>query len=500
MRRVAVVLALLVMGCSSGTTEPAADPTQPVEPATATAPTDPAEPATTAGATDVTVPTDTVASPKGPFRWERVDPADETIPGGMAAVVAGGPGLVAVGVDGSGGDYDAAVWTSSDGYVWERVAHDEAVFGGAEDQIVRGLAVGGPGFVATGFDASGGDRDMAVWTSPDGRVWTRVADAEGVFGGPGDQDAVGVVATDDTVVAVGYEQDENGDQNVAVWTSPDGIAWTRIPHDEAVFGGEGSQSMGAVTHGDSGFVGVGYDAEVFGSPPDRSVDFDGAVWLSPDGTNWSRVSHDEVIFGGDDWQLIGTVTASAAGYVALGGTEENSEYDVRVWTSTDGADWVRAAPDEAELGGAGEQIVQDVVASDIGFLAVGRDASGGDDDAAIWLSTDGLAWTQLDSEAFGGPGTQEARGVAVLDDLAVAVGVDRVMGEPMAVVWVGRHLGVDESGAEPDPADQALDESPPPPEESERREEAPGRAESRSLNSPSSTWPSINPRRPPVAD
>ena len=141
MRRVAVVLALLVMGCSSGTTEPAADPTQPVEPATATAPTDPAEPATTAGATDVTVPTDTVASPKGPFRWERVDPADETIPGGMAAVVAGGPGLVAVGVDGSGGDYDAAVWTSSDGYVWERVAHDEAVFGGAEDQIVRGLAV-----------------------------------------------------------------------------------------------------------------------------------------------------------------------------------------------------------------------------------------------------------------------------------------------------------------------------------------------------------------------
>jgi hypothetical protein len=51
----------------------------------------------------------------------------------MSAVVAGGPGLVAVGHDDAGEDEDAAVWTSPDGLVWSRVPHDEAVFGGGDE-------------------------------------------------------------------------------------------------------------------------------------------------------------------------------------------------------------------------------------------------------------------------------------------------------------------------------------------------------------------------------
>jgi len=60
----------------------------------------------------------------------------------------------------------AAVWTSPDGLVWSRVPGDEAVFGGPDNQEMKAVVVGGPGLVAVGLDHSDGDDDAAVWVSP----------------------------------------------------------------------------------------------------------------------------------------------------------------------------------------------------------------------------------------------------------------------------------------------------------------------------------------------
>ena len=343
-------------------------------------------------------------------------------------------------------------------------AHDEAVFGGPDDQVVRDLVAGGPGFVATGFDESSGDRDAAVWTSVDGLEWTRVVDHDGALGGPGDQDATGVIAGDELMVAVGYDQSETVDQDVAVWTSRDGLAWTRVPHDEGVFGGEGNQATGAVGWSASGFVAVGYDVEVAGAGPD----FDAAVWVSPDGASWARVPHDEPVFGGDGWQGMETVLAGPAGIVALGYSDhDDNGYDVAVWTSTDGSDWVRVPHDDDVFGGVGEQLVRDVAALDVGLVAVGRDAASGDDDAAVWISADGADWTQLQDESFGGPGEQEMRGTTVFDDDVIAVGTDRLTGEPAAVVWVGRPESTAGFDDDLDAADEPADDATPTPEDSQ---------------------------------
>ena len=80
----------------------------------------------------------------------------------MWSVTVGGPGLVAVGYD--QGREAAAVWTSSDGRGWERVPHDEAVFGGDDGQAMGSVTAGGPGLVAVGHDE--GRQAAAVWTSP----------------------------------------------------------------------------------------------------------------------------------------------------------------------------------------------------------------------------------------------------------------------------------------------------------------------------------------------
>ena len=57
---------------------------------------------------------------------------------------------------------------SPDGYVWSKVSAD--AFGGPDVQGMIGVVAGGPGFVAVGDDGS----HAGVWVSPDGYEWSKV--------------------------------------------------------------------------------------------------------------------------------------------------------------------------------------------------------------------------------------------------------------------------------------------------------------------------------------
>jgi hypothetical protein len=117
-----------------------------------------------------------------------------------------------------------------------------------------------------------------------------------------------------------------------VWTSPDGFTWSRVPHDEDVFatGGE-SYSAGAhqeqmlsVTAGGSGLVAVGFD----------SIDhcgWDSAVWTSPGGFTWSRVPDERGCFttGFGSYDRMLSVTVGPSGLVAVG--EEHYPGAAAVW-------------------------------------------------------------------------------------------------------------------------------------------------------------------------
>ncbi len=90
-----------------------------------------------------------------------------------------------------------------------------------------------------------------------------------------------------------------------VSTIPDPISssgWSRVPHDETVFGGLEEQiNMWSVTVGGPGLVAVGSDGP------------DAAVWTSPDGITWSQVPHDAAVFGGE----MNSVTVGGPGLVAV---------------------------------------------------------------------------------------------------------------------------------------------------------------------------------------
>ena len=243
--------------------------------------------------------------------WHRVA-HDQAAFGGngeqaMISVTAGGPGLVAVGRDGPIGSSSAAVWTSQDGLSWQRTADDPTVFGDGDGQVMISVTAGGPGLVAVGRDGPRESSSAAVWTSTDGLSWQRIAPDPPVFGEGEGQVMNAVTAGGPGLVAVG----EAGARDaVAVWTSADATSWQRVPHDPAVFGGGGEQDMTAVTTGGPGLVAVGYEGETGASSA--------AVWTSEDGLSWHRIVHDPAVFGASGRQAMRTVTVGGPGLVAVG--------------------------------------------------------------------------------------------------------------------------------------------------------------------------------------
>ncbi len=114
------------------------------------------------------------------------------------------------------------------------------------------VTAGGPGLVAVGSDRTGNNPEAAVWTSPDGITWSRVPTQW--VRGRGGEEMLSVTVGGPGLVAVGHEL--SAGVNAAVWTSSDGISWSRVPHDESVFGGQ----MHSVTAGGPGLVAVGWEA------------------------------------------------------------------------------------------------------------------------------------------------------------------------------------------------------------------------------------------------
>jgi DNA-directed RNA polymerase specialized sigma24 family protein len=346
----------------------------------------------------------------------------------MVAITEGGPGFVAVGSDYSLGSERGAVWTSVDGLTWDRVPEDDTDFGTAADESITDTTSGGPGVVAVGsicemrqieYYEDGYqeeycvDRVAAVWTSVDGVTWARVPHDDSIFGGKGDVGMASVTVGGPGLVAVGSDASDDGQEwfgqwtaeAVVVWTSVDGLTWSRVPHDDEIFGEAEVQS---VTVGGPGLVAVGLAP--FAT---RSV---AAVWTSPDGLSWSRVAYTRKAFGsglavsGSSIEM-SSVTAGGPGLVAVGGPESAA----LVWTSVDGITWSQVPPD-ADFIGPGDQSIRSIVAGGPGLVAVGTEGfqvpspsvqdgqSSYEQIVVVWTSRDGINWSRVphNESVFGG--------------------------------------------------------------------------------------------------
>jgi hypothetical protein len=200
--------------------------------------------------------------------WTPVRPTPRAFADAVVTdVVAGGPGLVAVGARLDPGETDepvgGLVWTSRDGATWTRAAGERTF--DLNHGNINTIAVGGPGLVAAGADIDG----TVVWTSRDGTSWERVPRDRAVFAGAS---ISAITGWRDGMVAIGARiPDAVGLQ----WASRDGRAWVREPaggsFDVRAAVSDVSQVAGQL-------VGVGSDST------------GGAIWVSEDGRSWTLVA------------------------------------------------------------------------------------------------------------------------------------------------------------------------------------------------------------------
>lgn len=387
------------------------------------------------------------AESASPISWATV-PAQEALGANdqtreyqMHTVVAGGPGLIGAGeVRPAGGEFNgglpisggvAAVWTSEDGYSWDRVQHDESVFGAPGGALIEDLVAGGPGFVAVG--GAGEESGAAVWVSTNGTDWERVMSS-----GPDDTMMLAVAEGDPGLVAVGFG---------AIWFSVDGIEWNRI---------EGLEEVGVladVAYADWGFVAVGwrqgFGACVSGEAGSTVKPY---AFISPNGTDWTRVALHPTM--GNEWVAMYARTVIARnGDVVIAGSSAAtcpSKFDARpaFWTSSGGSNWAEHILDPAYVGGLvrPEAYIPGLAVTDQGLVAAGAwiHTVKSEDDTpksrpAAWYSTDGgTTWdeTSTDSvfETVNGLPDSVIDDVVAFGERLVAVGSH----EGTATVWIAR--------------------------------------------------------------
>jgi len=261
------------------------------------------------------------------------------------------------------------VWSSADGVTWtqataaapwsRRFGHSSVVF---NNRL----------WVTGGFDSSfSGYRDD-VWSSADGITWT---EANTAAPWSGRYRHTSVVFNDRLWVIGGYGYGGNSGYLNDVWSSTDGVTWTRATSNASWSARWGHTS---VVFNNRLWVIGGIDASSHHND----------VWSSTDGVTWTeanaaalwtaRGGHTSLVFNNGLW-VIG------------GNSSSGSRNDV--WSSTDGVTWTQAT---GSAPWAARDRHTSVVFNDR-LWVIGGSSGGVSND--VWSSADGVTWTQATGSA-----------------------------------------------------------------------------------------------------
>jgi hypothetical protein len=203
----------------------------------------------------------------------------------------------------------------------------------------------------------------------------------------------------------------------AVWSYGNGT-WSKVPQENV---DTRSGHMFAVSATGRATVAVG--------AMDQSSDNVDAIAWRLSGNRWNRSTCSTADCGGVNAQQMLAVTSMVGGVlIAVGRDASGGSFDGAVWRSPDdGATWQRVARNDPNLVGAPNQAMRAVVETGGRLVAVGRNGLNG----AVWTSTNqGDSWTAVPAGALQStPGHHlELLGIAVLGGASgqrlVAVGRD----------------------------------------------------------------------------
>ena len=201
-----------------------------------------------------------------------------------------------------------------------------------------------------------------------------------------------IVASGTTVVAMG-SQFSDGVVRQQFFVSANGGASWRLAPVRAPGGGQPPLGYPAarLAGGPGGWLAVGPQA----------------IWTSPDGTAWTLAATHGItpqLPGDQMWVL----NSTAQGYLAAGlAPAGHGATQAVLWTSRDGLTWQRQTAAQLGLAGPGETVtsISYITTRGQDTVMAGAVANGGTTYSAAWLSTDGgSAWTRVTVPADHGAG------------------------------------------------------------------------------------------------
>ncbi len=284
----------------------------------------------------------------------------------VAAVLAGtgtAPWLIGGAVGGR-----VAIWSAGVAAGPWRLAAMAPVSGDGPDDTILGLARVGTVALAFGNHPSPihGNPRPSPWTSMSPfTAWNEVTTLRELFGGENIVGLGGVAGGPHGFEIAGTWIDAGNRAVATVWTSADGRAWTRNDHDPQLAGAAGELTTAAdVADAPSGLAAVGA-ALVMGSTSGAQV---GAIWESPDGRIWSRVDPGDAVLGGGDGEVeVEHVRPLGRGWIAAGVSTVAGRSRILVWAWGPGQRLVVTAVAPALPAGA-NLVVSDVAVTSTAVL------------------------------------------------------------------------------------------------------------------------------------
>jgi hypothetical protein len=322
--------------------------------------------------------------------------------GWVHSLTAGPDGFVAVLSPAGGPDtaYEPArPVTSIDGARWR--PSDASPF---RSWGVNAVASGPAGWLAAGYVSDDTNGRIWIWSSTDGVAWTRLGMLEGVH----DEIVTQLLASDHGYLMETYAHSRGSSPFGTLWSSPDGLLWRESPDPLPGHGFQGERRIAALHEGY-----YAWDGGLDGTATGASAAF------SEDGLSWNEV---QIGPNGANVRL----TSHAGRLVAT--DLERTTLATRVWSGVV-ADrqviWIQTGLDAAFMGGVVSQLVSDGTR----VLAFGWDLA--TDEAVVWTG-DGKQWVRASlPDSLGGIPLVAAAGPKG----AVVVGYRRSLRGDNPIFW-----------------------------------------------------------------
>jgi hypothetical protein len=200
------------------------------------------------------------------------------------------------------------------------------------------------GAVAQAFGGAHGNPRTASWVGGLESLAEVRTDFE-LYNGPRQIAVRSITTAPSGYVIFGSRVNQNGRLGAAAWTSKDGTAFDLHDNDPALSSGPNEQTQGLALIGtqerwtidpagrEISLVAVG--ERLWWDPANSAdtIDTDGIVWVSTDGTRWQRWSPPGFRLGGKGEQRLQQVYLDAAGLVLAGTETVNGRAAVTVWSA-----------------------------------------------------------------------------------------------------------------------------------------------------------------------